>query len=91
MKLYQIALTGWAHHSDLCDRWKVDHAIRWSDHADFNDLMEAIQIVKPKHLFCTHGPNVEGFVSRLNSEGYQASVLEDQKKIYRPAEHLHSM
>jgi putative mRNA 3-end processing factor len=51
----------------------VDHALPLSDHADYNELLEAIRRVAPRAIYCTHGP--EGFADRLVELGYDARVL----------------
>ncbi len=54
-------------------RLGVDHAIPISDHADYDELLEAIDRVAPREIYCTHGP--ESFVDRLLDLGYNAYVL----------------
>ena len=51
-------------------RLGVDHAIPLSDHADYDELIEAIDRVAPQAVYCTHGP--ESFVDRLLDLGYNA-------------------
>ena len=54
-------------------RLGVDHAIPLSDHADYDELIAAIDRVAPRAIYCTHGP--ESFVDRLLDLGYNAYVL----------------
>ena len=68
-----FALTGWAMDRGAKYRLGVDHAIPLSDHADYDELIEAIDRVSPKTVYCTHGP--ESFVDRLLEMGYDARVL----------------
>jgi Cft2 family RNA processing exonuclease len=69
----RFALTGWAMDRGAKYRLSVDHAIPLSDHADYDELIEAINRVKPELIYCTHGP--ESFVDRLLDLGYNAQVL----------------
>ncbi len=69
----RIAATGWA--MDARTRWRlgVDHAVPLSDHADYDELFEAVGRVSPRRVYCTHGP--ESFVGRLQEAGFDARVL----------------
>ncbi len=69
----RFALTGWAMDRGAKYRLGVDHAIPLSDHADYDELIEAIDRVAPQAVYCTHGP--ESFVDRLLDLGYNAHVL----------------
>lgn len=68
-----IAVTGWA--NDLSTRYRlgVDVALPLSDHADFDDLCEAVAQVQPQQVFCTHGPRE--FVDHLCQAGFNAQPL----------------
>ena len=69
----RFAVTGWAMDRGAKYRLGVDHAIPLSDHADYDELLEAIERVAPREIYCTHGP--ESFVERLLDLGYNAHVL----------------
>jgi Cft2 family RNA processing exonuclease len=69
----RFALTGWAANPRTKYRLGVDHALPLSDHADYNELLEAIRRVSPRVIYCTHGP--ESFADRLIELGYDARVL----------------
>jgi Cft2 family RNA processing exonuclease len=69
----RFAVTGWAMDRGAKYRLGVDHAIPLSDHADYGELLEAIERVAPREIYCTHGP--ESFVDRLLDLGYNAHVL----------------
>jgi Cft2 family RNA processing exonuclease len=69
----RFAVTGWAVDEAAKYRFRVDHAIPLSDHADYDDLFEAVQRVAPRKVYCTHGP--ESFVDRLCELGYDAHPL----------------
>ncbi len=65
-----IAVTGWAIDSSTKYRQGVDHALPLSDHADFDELLETVERVDAKAIYCTHGPR--DFVEYLRAEGYNA-------------------
>jgi Cft2 family RNA processing exonuclease len=68
-----IAVTGWAGCRSL-RRLGVDHAVPLSDHADYDELIEAVRLVHPERVFCTHGP--AEFVDDLRNAGWDAQRLE---------------
>jgi len=68
-----IAVTGWAIDSGARYRLGVDHALPLSDHADYDELIEAVRQVAPRRVYCTHGP--ESFVARLVEQGFDAQPL----------------
>ncbi len=68
-----IAVTGWAADPRAKYRLGVDYAVPLSDHADYDELFEAVARVAPRVVYCTHGP--ESFVDRLNDAGYDARPL----------------
>lgn len=69
----RFAVTGWALAPDASFRLRVDHAIPLSDHADYNELLEAVARVAPRVVYCTHGP--ESFADRLREQGFEAHAL----------------
>jgi Cft2 family RNA processing exonuclease len=69
----RIAVTGWAIDGRTKYRLGVDHAVPLSDHADYDDLVEAVRRVSPRQVFCWHGP--ESFVDRLQDLGFDAHPL----------------
>jgi putative mRNA 3-end processing factor len=68
-----FAVTGWAMHTRTKYRLCVDHAIPLSDHADYDELFEAVERVQPRIIFCTHGP--ASFVDCLRAAGHDAHPL----------------
>ncbi len=69
----RIAVTGWALNVHAKHRLGVDHALPLSDHADYGELIEAVERVAPQRIYCTHGP--ESFVDRLCDLGFDARPL----------------
>jgi hypothetical protein len=59
-------------------RLGVDHAIPLSDHADYDELFEAVERVSPKIIYCTHGPL--SFVDHLRAAGFNAHPLHRPEK-----------
>jgi Cft2 family RNA processing exonuclease len=68
-----LAVTGWAAEPGFVRRFGAEAAIPLSDHADFNELIEAIELVAPDVIYCTHGS--PEFVAHLRRRGYPARVL----------------
>lgn len=69
----RIAVSGWAVDEGAKYRLGVDHALPLSDHADFDELFEAIARVAPRKVYCTHGP--AEFVDHLRDAGFDAHRL----------------
>jgi Cft2 family RNA processing exonuclease len=65
-----IAVTGWAMDSPTQYRWGVDHALPLSDHADYDELLQAAEQVGAEQIYCMHGPRE--FVEHLQRAGYNA-------------------
>ncbi|MGD9634456.1 MAG: MBL fold metallo-hydrolase RNA specificity domain-containing protein [Pirellulales bacterium] len=73
-----IAPTGWAIDPRTKFRWGVDYALPLSDHADYDQLLETIERVAPREIYCTHGP--EEFADILRDMGYNAQTLAPRKQ-----------
>ncbi len=69
----RFAVTGWSIDSSTRYRLGVDHAMPISDHADYDELFQAVEQVQPRVIYCTHGP--ESFVDRLREAGHDARPL----------------
>ena len=69
-----FAVTGWAAENGAKYRLGVDHAFPISDHADYDDLIRMVELVGPKIVYCTHGP--DSFVDRLCDLGFNAKPLD---------------
>jgi putative mRNA 3-end processing factor len=72
-KTVSIAVTGWAADSRAKYRLGVDHALPLSDHADYDQLVEAVRRVEPREVYCTHGP--AEFADHLRDLGFNAYPL----------------
>jgi Cft2 family RNA processing exonuclease len=68
-----IAVTGWAKDENAKYRLGVDHALPLSDHADYDQLIETVERVAPREIFCTHGP--AEFADHLCELGFNAYPL----------------
>ena len=71
--MFQRYLTGWAMDEKRRNSAPKDHWIPLSDHADFDQLLSAVEQVSPKSVFCTHGP--KSFVEELRKRGHDARWL----------------
>lgn len=69
----RIHVTGWAMDAKRRQKAPRDHWIPLSDHADFDQLLSAVEQVSPKTVFCTHGP--KSFVGELCRRGHDARWL----------------
>ncbi len=70
----RIAVTGWAADPHWRLRKGYDYGVPLSDHADYDELIECIERVQPRVIYCTHGP--AAFVGRLKKLGHNAHPLE---------------
>jgi Cft2 family RNA processing exonuclease len=75
--LYTIFLSGWGMNERARSRFRVDEVIPFSDHADFDELLELVERVNPQEVYCTHG--FDEFVNTLNNGGYRAYRLESKR------------
>src|SRR4029453_13090792 len=48
-------ISGWAVEPNAIYRYQVDAAFPLSDHADYDDLLRYVDLVKPKRVFQLHG------------------------------------
>ena len=75
---HDVLFAHWAVDPRTKYRWGVDHAIPLSDHADFDQLIEAVRIVAPREVYCTHGS--EAFVDHLCDLGFNAFPLAPRRQ-----------
>lgn len=69
---FRVVLTGWAVMPGAQYRYGVDAALPLSDHADFDELFELIDLVRPKHVYTHHG--FPDFVDQLRMRGISATL-----------------
>ncbi|HKQ56654.1 MAG TPA: MBL fold metallo-hydrolase [Candidatus Eisenbacteria bacterium] len=63
-------LSGWAMGPPDRARIPWDTAIPISDHADYGELLEMVERVRPERIYTLHGP--ESFATRLRARGHDA-------------------
>lgn len=73
-RVTRFALTGWAVDPRRRARLQVDHALPFSDHADYDELLELIERVEPREIAVTHGPH--RFAAQLRALGFNARELD---------------
>ena len=59
--------------SSAKNRYSADELIPFSDHADYNQLIEYARRVNPSKIYVTHGQ--ESFIHDLKREGFDAALL----------------
>jgi len=67
-------LSGWAIDPNAIYRYQVDAAFPLSDHADYNDLVRYVDLVRPKRVLTLHGFAAE-FARDLRRRGVEAWAL----------------
>ncbi len=67
-------ITGWALDPGAIFRYQCDAAFPLSDHADFTDLLEFVERVRPKKVFTLHG-FAEDFARTLRERGVEAWAI----------------
>src|SRR5437867_1848583 len=67
-------LSGWAVEPNAIYRYRVDAAFPLSDHADYNDLVRYVDLVRPKRVLTLHGFAAE-FARDLRERGLEAWAL----------------
>lgn len=65
-----IMMSGWSLLKGAQYRYGVDHVLPLSDHADFDELLELIERVRPKKIFTHHG--FPEFAETLRMKGLDA-------------------
>lgn len=68
----RIILTGWAMMKNARYRYGVEHALPLSDHADFGELLELIELVRPTKIYSHHG--YPEFADTLRARGHDAEL-----------------
>lgn len=73
-------VSGWAVEPSAIYRYQVDAAFPLSDHADYNDLVRYVDLVKPKRVLTLHGFAAE-FARDLRERGIEAWALSEENQI----------
>ena len=71
-KIRTAMLTGWSMDEPIPLRYKdIDQLIPLSDHADYPDLLKAVDLVQPERITTIHGSTME-FAADLRKRGFNA-------------------
>lgn len=75
----RVVMTGWALMKNSQYRYGVDLALPLSDHADFDELLELVERVRPKKILTHHG--YKQFAETLRSRGYDAAPARPEAQL----------
>ena len=75
----RIVMTGWALQKNAIYRYGVEHALPLSDHADFDELMELIDRVRPRKIYSQHG--FREFADILKAQGFDAELARPEEQL----------
>ncbi|PYK08578.1 MAG: DNA ligase [Verrucomicrobia bacterium] len=73
-------ISGWAVDPNAIYRYGVDAAFPLSDHADYDDLIRYVGLVRPQRVFTLHGFAAE-FASDLRMRGVEAWALSEENQM----------
>lgn len=73
-------ISGWAVDPNAVYRYQVDAAFPLSDHADYNDLVRYVELVKPERVLTLHGFAAE-FARDLRDRGIEAWALSEENQM----------
>ena len=73
-------LTGWAVEPGSRFRYGCDAAFPLSDHADYEDLLRYVELVKPRRVLTLHGFAAE-FAADLRRRGVEAWALTGENQL----------
>jgi DNA ligase-1 len=73
-------ISGWAVEPNAIYRYQVDAAFPLSDHADYNDLVRYVDLVKPQRVLTLHGFAAE-FARDLRERGVEAWALSEENQM----------
>jgi DNA ligase-1 len=82
-RIRSAVVTGWAMDSSCRYRYQTDEAFPLSDHADFPELIELVNRVRPKQIFTVHGFGVE-FAQTLRELGFDARAPGCEEQLSLP-------
>jgi len=73
-------ISGWAVEPNAIYRYQVDAAFPLSDHADYDDLLRYVNLVKPKRVLTLHGFAAQ-FATDLRGRGIEAWALTEENQM----------
>ena len=73
-------ISGWAVDPNAIYRYQVDAAFALSDHADYNDLLRYVELVRPRRVFTLHG-FAASFARDLRERGIEAWALSEENQM----------
>jgi DNA ligase-1 len=73
-------ISGWAVDESAIYRYQVDAAFPLSDHADYDDLITYVELVRPKRVLTLHGFAAE-FARDLRARGVDAWALSEENQM----------
>lgn len=82
-KYKAAAVTGWALDTATKFRYQCDAAFPLSDHADYDELLQAVETVQPRRVLTLHGFAAE-FATDLRRRGIEAWALTQQNQMELP-------
>src|SRR5947209_885953 len=73
-------ISGWAVDPNAVYRYQVDAAFALSDHADYEDLIHYVELVRPRRVLTLHG-FAAAFASDLRARGLEAWALTEENQM----------
>ena len=73
-------LTGWALTPGAVHRYQTDACFPLSDHADYDDLIRYVELVKPRRVLTLHG-YAAVFAADLRARGVEAWALSEENQM----------
>jgi DNA ligase-1 len=73
-------ISGWAVDPNAVYRYGVDAAFPLSDHADYDDLIRYVELVRPRRVFTLHGFAAE-FARDLRARAVEAWALSEENQM----------
>src|SRR5437867_3217182 len=73
-------ISGWAVDPNAIYRYQVDAAFALSDHADYDDLVRYVELVRPRRVFTLHG-FAASFARDLRERGIEAWALSEENQM----------
>ncbi len=73
-------LTGWALTPGAVHRYQTDAVFPLSDHADYDDLIRYVELVKPRRVLTLHG-YAAAFATDLRARGIEAWALSEENQM----------